>query len=302
MSLAGVIWGTTGPVVQLTVEHSPLTPLSISACRALAAAVVLDLLLCLSGRLRRSLELAGRHRGRLVVVGALIGASQLFFFMSVEWAGVSLSTVICMGFAPVLLLGVTSARRRRLPSAAQVVIVTMALAGLLLVGVVGGGREHASDPMLGVLAALGAGTCFALTADVGAPLSQEVDALTITTALMNVAAAVLVPCVVLVAAVDRVTLASGGEGWLLVGYLAVGVVATNSLMFAGLRSTSSSAAVVATLIEPVTAVLIAAAFLGERLSAAGLLGCVLILAAIGGLGRFDEHAPYAEPPVSPTPL
>jgi DME family drug/metabolite transporter len=302
VSTAGFIWGTTGPLVQLTVLHSALSPLTISAYRAVAAAAVLDVMLGASGRLRSSIASTRRHRGRLTVVGMLIGASQLLFFMSVEWAGVSLSTVICMGFAPTLLLMVTSARRRRLPSKAQVLTVTMAVAGLLLITIVGGGREHAESPAWGVLAALGAGGCFAFTAEVGAPISQRLDALTITTGIMNVATMVLVPCVVLVGLVGHLTLTAGAGVWLLVGLLAFGVVATNSLMFAGLRRTSSSAAVVATLIEPVTAVLIAAAFLGERLSAAGVMGCVLIVAAIGSLGRFEDRAGDLEPHVTPTTL
>lgn len=302
VSLAGVIWGTTGPVVQLTVRHSALSPITISAYRAVMAAVALDVLLCLTGRMRGSIGLARRHRGRLVLVGLLIALSQLLFFLSVEWAGVSLSTVICMGFAPTLLLVVSSIRRRRLPSAGHVVTVAMAVAGLLLISLVGGGREHASSPVLGVLAALGAGASFAFTADTGAALSRGVDPFTITAGIMNVAALVLVPCAVLLALVDRAAATAETESWLLVGYLALGVVATNALMFAGLRSTSSGAAVVATLIEPVTAVLIAAVFLGERLSAAGVLGCLLIVAAIAGLGRVEEPAANSEAQVTPTPL
>jgi DME family drug/metabolite transporter len=276
--------------------------LTISAYRAVAAAVVLDLLIAVTRRLERSMASVRSQRGRLVAVGALIAASQLLFFSAVEWAGVSLATVICMGFAPVLLLGVASARRRRFPSVAQVLTVATAVAGLLLISIIGGGRQHAAHPVLGVLAALGAGACFAFTADVGAPLSRRVDALTITAGIMNVAAVVLVPCDVVAALVSQVTLTAGAGAWFLVGCLAVGVVATNSLMFAGLRGTSSAAAVVATLIEPVTAVLIAAAFLGEHLTLAGVVGCLLILMAIAGLGRFEEHAPHPEPSVTPTPL
>jgi DME family drug/metabolite transporter len=302
VSLAGVIWGTTGPVVQLAVRHSALSPITISAYRAVMAAVALDVLLCVTGRMRGSIGLARRHRGRLVLVGLLIALSQLLFFMSVEWAGVSLSTVICMGFAPTLLLVVSSIRRRRLPSVGQVLTVGMAVAGLLLISLVGGGREHASSPVLGVLAALGAGASFAFTADAGAALSRGVDPFTITAGIMNVAALVLVPCAVVLALVDRAAATADIESWLLVGYLALGVVATNALMFAGLRSTSSGAAVVATLIEPVTAVLIAAVFLGERLTAAGVLGCLLIVAAIAGLGRVEEPVAHSEAQVTPTPL
>jgi DME family drug/metabolite transporter len=302
VSLAGVIWGTTGPLVQLTVEHSELAPLTISACRAVAAAVVLNLMISLMGRARRSIASARRHWRRLAVVGVLIAASQLLFFMAVQWAGVSLATVICMGFAPILLLGVSSVRRRRLPSGAQMLTVTMAVAGLLLISILGGGREHADNPALGVVSALGAGACFAFTADVGALLSRRLDAFTITAGIMNVAAIVLVPCAVVGALVGHLTLTAGAGAWFLVALLAVGVVATNSLMFLGLRGTSSAAAVVATLIEPVTAVLIAAAFLGEHLTLAGLVGCLLIVTAIAGLGRFEDETAHPEPHVTPTIL
>ena len=67
--------------------------------------------------------------------------------------------------------------------------------------------------------------------------------------------------------------------------LAVSVATLYALLFTGLRTTSSGTAVVASLLEPVTAVLLAVAFLGERLSPAGVLGSVLILLAIATLGR-----------------
>ena len=57
------------------------------------------------------------------------------------------------------------------------------------------------------------------------------------------------------------------------------------------RTTPSGAAVVATLLEPVTAVLIAVLFLGERLTVAGVVGALLIGVAIGSLGRRERPAP-----------
>jgi drug/metabolite transporter, DME family len=79
---------------------------------------------------------------------------------------------------------------------------------------------------------------------------------------------------------------SDGAAWLLVIYLGVVTMAfAYVLLYAGLRSTPSGTAVVATLLEPVTAILIAVLFLDEKLSAAGVLGCLLILVAIGSLGR-----------------
>ena len=60
------------------------------------------------------------------------------------------------------------------------------------------------------------------------------------------------------------------------------------LLFAGLRTTGTGAAAVATLLEPVTAVVIAVLLLGETLTAAGVAGALLILAAIATLGLRQE--------------
>ena len=60
------------------------------------------------------------------------------------------------------------------------------------------------------------------------------------------------------------------------------------LLFAGRRTTASGSVAVATLLEPVTAVVIAVLVLGETLTPAGMLGSLLILAAIGSLGLRQE--------------
>jgi DME family drug/metabolite transporter len=51
---------------------------------------------------------------------------------------------------------------------------------------------------------------------------------------------------------------------------------------------------VATLLEPVTAVLIAVLLLDERPTAAVGVGCLLILAAIATLGRQAEQEPQPQ--------
>ena len=82
---------------------------------------------------------------------------------------------------------------------------------------------------------------------------------------------------------------SDAVSWALIGYLGVFTLAiAYALLFTGLRSTPSGAAVVATLLEPVTAVLIAVTLLGEHLTLAGVVGSLLIVAAITSLGRTSE--------------
>lgn len=296
--LAGVIWGTIGPGVKLAYEGSGLSPVTISAYRALAAAVVLLGLVVLTRRLATSWTRARPHWRRVLAVGGLTAVFQLLFFLAVVATGVSIATVVCLGFAPVLLLVVSGGRRRR-PSVRAALTVAVAVAGLLLVCLAGGAGEVAPDPVLGVVAALGSGAAYALSALVARPLAQRLDTLTMTVATMSVAAAVLVPGGLLLTLARGEPLWTADVGsWLVIVYLGVvTMVVAYALFFTGLRSTSSGAAVVATLIEPVTAVLLAVVFLGERLAPAGLLGCLLVLAAIATSGRQpDDRQPLPGAP------
>ncbi len=294
VTLAGVVWGTIGPGVHLVHQRSGLSPLTISAYRAVAGAGVLLLAALLTGRMRSTWSLARSQWRRVLAVGVLTATFQLLYFVAVIATGVSVATVVCLGFAPVLLLVLGSVQRRRWPPVARIGTVTIAVAGLLLVSLIGGGTEQAAHPMLGVLLALGSGGAYALSADIAAPLTQRLDTLTVTVATISVAAVVLVPVGLVTTWVrgDRFAVYDGAS-WAMIGYLGVVTMAVAyALMYTGLRTTPSGTAVLATLIEPVTAVLIAVAFLGEQLSGAGIVGSLLVVTAIASLGRQSgEPAP-----------
>jgi DME family drug/metabolite transporter len=289
--LAGVVWGTIGPGVQVVHDRSSLSPVTICAYRAGAAVVTLVVAAVATGRLQACLSLARSRWRRVVAVGVLTGAFQLLFFVAVVAAGVSVTTVVALGFPPVLLLVLTSARRRRIPSLGQVVTVATAVTGLGLVSAEGTVHQM-SSPVVGILAALGSGAAYALSADFAPPLSSEHDALTVTTVTVAVAGAVLVPAGLVLAALRQEPMSTDAGSWGLLVYLGVMTMAVAYvLLFAGLRTTPSGTAVVATLLEPVTAVVIAVSFLGERLTVAGGVGALLIVAAIGTLGRRPEGPP-----------
>jgi drug/metabolite transporter, DME family len=289
VSLAGVIWGTIGPAVQLVHDGSELSPLTISAYRAIAAVAVLVLLALVTGRFRTSWSLARHQWRRVIVIGLLTAAFQLLFFFAVVATGVSVATVVCLGFAPVLLLVLEGIQRRQLPSAGRMLTVTIAIVGLLLVSLVGGVENQAPNPTLGILAALAAGGAYAFSTDIAAPLSQRLDILTVTVATISVAGAVLIPGGLALAYLRGEALTTTNAlSWLLIAYLGlVTMTVAYALLYTGLRTTPSGTAAVATLVEPVTAVLIAVMLLNEHLSLAGLIGALLIVAAIAGLGRTD---------------
>jgi drug/metabolite transporter, DME family len=295
VSCAGVVWGTIGPAVQLVHEGSGLSPWTIGAYRAIAVVTALVAASLLTGRLRACRTLARRRWRRVVLAGLSAAAFQLLFFVAVVAAGVSVATVVSLGLAPVLLLVLSGVQRRRPPAPGQVATVATALVGLGLVSIAGSTGDEAPHAVLGILAALGSGTAYAVSTQVGAPLSREHDALTVTTVTMSVAAAALVPGGLAVAYLRGEAMTTTDvRSWLLMLYLGVVTMGVAYvLLFAGLRTTTSGAAVVATLLEPVTAVLIAVLLLDERPTAAVVVGALLILAAIGSLGRRAEQEPLS---------
>jgi DME family drug/metabolite transporter len=194
----------------------------------------------------------------------------------------------------VLLLAVDSARERRPPPAARAWTVGTAVTGLLLVSLSGGGGDGSPHGTAGILLALGSGAAYALSAEAAGPLSRQHDSLATTTVTMGVAAVVLVPIGTVPVILNGGTAWTwDGWSWLLLAHLGIVTMAlAYGMLFAGLRTTASGTAVVATLVEPVTALALAAVVLGEGLRATGVLGSVLVVAAIGSLGR----RPAAQPP------
>lgn len=295
--LTGVLWGTIGPGVHLVHGRSGFSPLTIGAYRSLAGIVTLLVAAAATGRLGPCLQLLKERQRDVLGAGVLTAAFQLLFFVAVLEVGVSVATVLGLGVAPVLLLVLESVRRRRAPARGQLATVALAVLGLALLSGTGASSPAAPAPVLGVLAALASGAAYAFSAEFAAGLSRDHDPLTVTTTTMSVVAAVLVPGGLIAARVRGEPTTTGDTGtWLLLVYLGVVTMALAYVVLcAGLRTTPSGTAVVATLLEPVTAVAIAVLFLGEALTPAGLIGSVLVVGAIAGLGITTAEPPEPQP-------
>lgn len=298
--LAGVLWGTGGLAVQLVREHAPLSALTISGWRTGLAALALVALVLARRSARRVTGLPRAQPGQVAAVGLCTAAYQALYFGAVVAAGVTVATVVSLGLAPVLLTARDVVRARRWPGAFEAGPVVVALVGLVLVSTAPGhgAGSGGESPVLGVLLALGAGATYALATALGEPLARSHDPLVLTTATTAVGALGLVPVALVVAVVAGEPVLTADPvalGWLV--YLGVLTFAlAYGLLYAGLRSTSSSAAVVATLLEPVTAGVVAALVLGERIGALGVVGMVLVLLAVAGLGlRREPRSEVPEP-------
>ena len=289
---AGLLWGTGGLVVTVLHERDGLGAMTISAWRMALAAVALVGFACVTRRWREVVSTVRTDPGLVVAVGCGTALYQALYFVSVLLVGVSVSTVVSLGMAPVLAATWEHVTARTWPSWREVGVLTAALVGLVLVSVAAGHGPAApgDNPTLGLLLAVAAGATYAATTVLGHTLAQRVDSIALTTASTAAGASVLAPFLVVAAATGEPVVTSDAASLLLLAYRGVATMALSyGLLYAGLRTTSGSAATVATLVEPLSAALLAVLLLGERLTVTALIGGVLILAAVVALSPSEDH-------------
>lgn len=280
VSGAGLLWGTTGVAVRVIQEHSTLSAVSIGCYRLAVSAVVLGV--GLHAAVVRRIRAAWRtHRAALLISGAGLGGYQALYFVGVQDVGVSVSTLISLGLAPIVLTIAGAVRERRPPEPAAVATVVCAVGGLALVTLSAGSDAHAAPhPVIGILASVASGVGYAFVTVVNRALVADGEVLSLTAATSAIGAVVLLP--IGLAYGMAVPSSPVADGWLLY----IGIVPTVVaywLFYSGLRSTPTEVAGVLTLLEPLTAAVLAAAFLDEQLSTAGWIGAGLLLAAITAL-------------------
>jgi len=272
---AGVCWGTAGVAGSALGSRAGLSPLAVGWYRLAVATVLLVGLRVVAGR--APLPRVGRDLPRVAAVGVLLAVYQVSFFAAVARAGVGPATLVTLGAAPVLVA--LAGLRRGRPSATLLAALASALAGLaLLVGVPSGGAPGARL----------AGSAFALTSAAGYAgvtllsrgLAGRVAAGDLTVLGFSVGTLAALP----LAATAGLSPAPDLGVLALLLYLgAVPTALAYGLFFAGLRTTGATAAAVLTLVEPLTAAVLAALLVGERLGPAGLAGSALLLGAVVAL-------------------
>jgi drug/metabolite transporter, DME family len=286
ISAAGVLWGTGGLVVTVLHDRSGFDAMTASAWRMILAAIALLLFVAITDGRRRLTETFRNHPALTVTIGCGTAAYQALYFASVLLVGVSVSTVVSLGLAPILAAAWEHATRRSLPTKREIGVLAAALTGLIMVSLNASHVSTAPDnkPVLGLALAVIAGATYAATTVLGHNLARRVDSVALTTCATTVGAVALAPFLAVAAATGAPVLVADWASLGLLVYLGVATMAlAYGLLYAGLRTTPGSAATVATLLEPVSAALLAAALLGERLTLITVLGGCLILAAVAAL-------------------
>ena len=257
----------------------PIDPVILSQTRTSFSLLVLLPLLVGWGGWRR-IKLPTPDLIQCLVLGMLgVAASNYFYYLAIQRTSVAIA-IIVQYTAPVWVLLYVVARGQQKLSAQKVSAVGVALAGIALtIGIVG--AESAQPLHLdrwGLIAALIASFSFAFYNVGGHGLLARYDRWRVLVwTLMSAAVFWLFwnPPWKVVAA--RYTPAQWGFLFI---FSMISVLGSFSLYFLGLQHLEPTRAIIASCLEPVFSILLAAAFLGEGVRPVQMLGIVLVLSAI----------------------
>ncbi len=257
----------------------PIDPLILSQTRTSFSLLVL-LPLLVGRRGWQRIQLPAPDLIQCLVLGMLgVAASNYFYYVAIQRTSVAIA-IILQYTAPVWVLLYVVARRQQKPSIQKVTAVGVAIAGIALtIGMVGG--KSASPLRLdsyGLIAALLASFSFAFYNVGGHRILARYDRWRVLAWTLTSASAfwLIVNPPWKVVAVHY----APAQWVFLFVFSMISVLGSFSLYFLGLQYLEPTRAIIASCLEPVFSILLAAALLGESMRPVQTVGVVLVLSAI----------------------
>ncbi|MFE9995498.1 DMT family transporter [Streptomyces avermitilis] len=307
LTVAGAAWGTAGAAASLVYRAGDMGPVALSFWRCAGGLVLLLGARLLRSRGRRAAlrplgrcepaeprESPARKALRIGATGLGLAVFQTAYFAAVEATGLAVATVVTLGAGPVIIaLGARLTLGERL-GRGGITAVAGALAGLaVLVLGSGGATVRPWGVLLAVVSAAGYSAMTLLTRWWGR--DGRADASATTVGAFAVTTLCLLP-----AALAEGLLPYTAEPVHVLGLLvyiaAVPTALAYALYFAGAAVVRSATVSVIMLLEPVSAAALAVGLLGERLTAATLVGTLLMLGSVAGLAAAETRAAAAGVP------
>jgi drug/metabolite transporter (DMT)-like permease len=276
--IAALLWGTSWVATGYALQG--FSPLAVAGWRGLGGVVLMAAFLGLRQRgvpSQRRQPGAGRL-ARLIVLGFLGGAAFLVgMAYAVDLSGATLAAFVA-GLYPVLAAAGAGVVLGERPTRLVYGGVAIAFAGVVLLA----GFDPAGGSPVGLALGLGAAAAFAAYLLLARRWSTtwELPAPLVAASVLAMAALVALPLAFVTNPAGLLP-AGGLVPVLAILWLAgpVGAVA-QSAAIGGVRRLPSHRSSALFLLNPLTAALLAAALLGERLGPLQLVGCALVLAGV----------------------
>jgi DME family drug/metabolite transporter len=273
---ASVSWGTVGIANQFLYSYGATSALSLTFWR-LALATPLFFLAGWIVLRRRLFQIKWRDLRTMLLMGCLLALSQTCYVAAIASTGVSVSTLIAICAAPVIIavLSALLARERLTPM--TLIALIAALSGTVLLVATRSPADGGTVSLLGVGLAFLSACGYAGFVFCGRLLTSTYHPLQISSVSFGAGTLLLLVC----ASSTGLVIAYPAQGWLLLLYLGgIPTALGYGLFQVGIHSLSATVASIVTMCEPLTAAILAWILFHEMLDPLGLLGAGFLLGAM----------------------
>ena len=276
MAAAMLVFGTIG----LFVKNIGFPSSFISFARALTGSIFIALFMLFSGHgLDKKSVL--KNLKLLIPSGIAMAFNWICLFEAYRFTGVAVGT-LCYYMAPVIVVILSPVFLKEKLTAINVTSVLAAVVGAVLIsGVVSGSAKSAKGILLGLAAAALYSTVVMINKFV-----KNLSPIETTFVQLLTAAVTMIPYILMTEDITTFVFDRRSVIFtLIVGVFHTGIV--YMIYFSSVQKIPAQTTAVFSYIDPVTAIILSAVVLGERLDAVQLIGTFLILAAT----LFNELAP-----------
>ena len=262
------IFGTLGPFVRnISVSSGEL-----ALYRAILAAILVGLFLIFTKQ-KLTLKDVKNELPLLLISGMAMGINWILLFEAYKYTTVSIAT-LSYYFAPVIVTLVCPFLFKEKLGPKQIICFIMSTVGLvMIIGI--GDIEKGGKDIIGILFGLGAAVFYATVVLLN-KFIKKVEGLHRTFLQFIAAIIILVPYVAFTSGVTLNGLNS--IGWICL--LIVGIIHTSvtyCMYFTGIKDVTGQKAAILSYIDPLVAVIVSVAVLGENITIPQIIGGILIL-------------------------
>jgi drug/metabolite transporter, DME family len=283
--LAAALWGTSGIVSKMLYALSATNAFSVAFLR-LGIAAPIFLMAGFFVYKRALFHIPKRDLLLMAFTGAMLAVFQLCYFAAVNLAGVTVATLVTICTSPILVLLITLLLGHEQVTRNLIAALALVLIGTpLLVGI--GGEVLPTTVLQGVLLSVASALGYAAMTLTGRNIATRYPSLQVNAVVFSVGAVLLF----VVALGNGLVLSYPLQGWVLLLYLGlVPSVLGYALFVKGLQTTPASVVSILTLLEPLTATLLAYLLFDEQLGITAWVGAFLIVVAMIVLSRNESQS------------
>lgn len=272
--IAGGLWGTIGVITQwLSAEG--LTAISTAFWRFSIAAVFLMAYSTYKTGWQHLMALPRRDWLMVAANGFFLATSQTVYMAAIPLAGVTISTLITICAAPLVVVAFGLFTGGQRPHRVILIALAAALVGTGLLLADSDRSSGATNLPIGTLFSFIAAVTYAGVVLCGHRLTKNRDSLHINTLSFTIGAVMLGG----VGLFTGLQTPQSAGGWVLAVYMGVfPSVIAYGIFLVGMRVISAEVASILTLTEPLAAAIFAALIFGESLTLNGWVGAILMCA------------------------